>query len=144
MLIVVTPDNTNPNVTDKLQPRFGIGVLNRIRDYLQGLSSPFVNIDVRNPYYELLQVICQVKFKGNLNPGHYISKLNEDLVGYFAPWVLSTELDEQFGNSHYRSKIMAFVEQRDYVDFVTSFSVIKINTEREKLTLFDTAIKINT
>jgi hypothetical protein len=139
MMLVVTPDVTSPFITDKLQPKFGINILVRIRDYLQTLSSPFVKIGVRNPYYELIQVICKVKIKGNLNQGHYIARLNQDLINHLTPWVQNGDSDEQFGGSLFRSKIMAFVNQREYIDFVTSFSIVKINAGPEKYILYDSA-----
>jgi hypothetical protein len=139
VLIVVTPDTNNPNITNLLKPRFGISLLIRMKDYLQKLSSPFVNIEVRNPFYESIRVICQVKFHQKHNAGYYISKLNDDLIAYINPWLSKENIDEQFGNSLYRSKIMSFVNRRDYVEFVTSFSIVKINSKQEYYNLFDTA-----
>lgn len=141
VLIVVTPDTNNPNITNLFKPRFGISLLIRMKDYLQKLSSPFVKVEVRNPFYESIRVICQVKFHQKHNTGFYISKLNDDLIAYINPWLSKENIDEQFGNCLYRSKIMSFVNKRDYVEFVTSFSIVKINSKQEYYNLFDTALE---
>ena len=105
------------------------------------MSSPFVKIEVINPHYERIRVICKVKFKGLLNPKNYISRLNRDLIEYLTPWIGSSELDEQFGNSFYRSKTMSFVSQRSYVEFITSFSIVKTETTTGSFNIIDTANK---
>jgi hypothetical protein len=143
LLVVVSPDITNPYITNKLMPIFGISQLIRMRDFLKKVSSPFVNIEVRNPFYEQIRVICEVKFVNKQNAGHYISKLNDDLVAYLTPWTASDETDEQFGGSQYRSKIRSFVSRRAYVEFVTSFSIVKTTVDQGKIQLFDSARQKN-
>ena len=139
VLLLVIPDISNPFVRNKLRPKLGISILLRVRNYLQGLTSPFVKIEVKNPYYERIRVICKVKFTGNRNTGYYISKLNNDIVDYLTPWRSDSEIEDQFGNRIYRSKIMSFVHKREYVDFVTSFSIVKTNAMHGYFQLFDTA-----
>lgn len=141
ILLLVVPDIQNPLVRNKLRPKLGISLLLRIRDYLQKLSSPFVKIEVRNPYYERVRVICKASFIGSRNSGFYITKLNNDIIDFLTPWVSGADVVEHFGNRLYRSKIMSFVQKRDYVDFVTSFSIVKTNAEQEYFHLVDTARK---
>ena len=110
-----------------------------MKKYLKGLSSPFVEVNVINPSYEKIRVICEVKFTGRLNPNNYIPRLNRELIEYLTPWIYSEELDEQFGSSQYRSKIMTFVNQRSYVEFITAFSIVRTNIEQGAFSLKDTA-----
>ncbi len=49
------------------------------------------------------------------------------------------EVEEEFGKSIYKSEVLAFIQNRSYVDFVTEFSMVRILGEQDNYSLFDTA-----
>ncbi len=101
--------------------------LNSIQRYLEGLSSPFVKVVVTNPHYEEIRVNCQVQFKGYESQSYYEEKLQKEITGYLSSWLSPNELEEEFGKNVYKSDAMAYIQNLDFVYFVTEFSIVKIN-----------------
>jgi len=114
--------------------------LQRIQEFVQGLSSPFVNIEVRNPVYEQIQVRCTVKFSGGINTGGlYLNRLNRAVSDYICPWC-EVGYKARFGWSIRADDIESYIRELDYVDFVTNFSMLHITEEMGgKYSLVDTA-----
>ncbi len=56
VLVVPIPDLQNKNAYDPLRPYTSLGTLNDIKQYLTGKISPHVNLDVRNPRFEEIQL----------------------------------------------------------------------------------------
>ena len=77
-----------------------------------------------------------------LNPvGFYVKQLNEDIILYLQPWLGSSEAEEEFGKVIYQSEVLGYIQQLDYVEFVTEFSIVRIdyNKATDAYSLFDTA-----
>lgn len=125
--IVVVPDVTNERVKDKLYPRLNGYSLMEIRDYLKCKASPFVTIEVTNPYYEPIKVHTKVKFDGERPDGYYLARLNTEILQFLSSWLYSEIKEEEFGISIYKSDVLGFVQNRPYVEFVTEFSLVRIN-----------------
>ncbi|MEN0003507.1 MAG: hypothetical protein AAF798_05165, partial [Bacteroidota bacterium] len=77
--------------------------------------------------------------------GFYRNLLNEELKKFLSPWAFDEGQDIEFGGMIHRSDLMAFVESRPYVDYVTDFFLFHIfPREQEELlplqvpTLFST------
>ena len=115
-----------PNVRSlpSLQPRAGAVLLNRIQDYVDSnISTFFAKIHVIHPLYELIRVDARVAFRSGLDAGYYAVELNQDLQRFLSPWAYEEGEDIVFGGQIYRSEILAFMEGRDYVDYITDFSL---------------------
>jgi len=129
ILIVVVPhmqrdarDNCNQGMVNSAE-------LERIRKYLQGLASPFVQVEVRNPVYERIQVRCSVKFAGEINAGGlYINRLNRAIGDYICPWC-DVGYTARFGWVIRGDEIESYIRELDYVDFITNFSMLHIAEE---------------
>ncbi|MTI89273.1 MAG: hypothetical protein FH748_15060 [Balneolaceae bacterium] len=121
-------------------PMANVSVLRNIKEYVQSLASPFVQVEVRNPYYERVRVVCSVRFAEGLNNGQTIKSLNHDLKQYLSPWFYDYDRDIRFGREINISDISGFIQSKDYVDFVTKLSLLKVSEyEDEKYMLSDTA-----
>ncbi len=125
--IVVVPDVTNDRIKDKLYPRLNGYSLMEIRDYLKCKASPFITIEVTNPYYEPIKVHAKVKFDGKRPDGYYLVQLNTEILQFLSSWLYSEIKEEEFGISIYKSDVLGFVQNRPYVEFVTEFSLVRIN-----------------
>ncbi len=141
--IVVVP-KIDKNAKGYHLPMVNYTVLNSIKEYLEQLSSPFVNIEVRNPIYERVKITAGVRFTKGKNNGTYLKKLNQDIVEFMCPWMLGQEQELDLGGVLVKDVILSFIEKCDYVEFVTKFSAVQVFHEvlqkergREELVGFD-------
>lgn len=139
VLVVVVPRLFREDDAATLTPRFSGGELVRIRDYLQGLASGFVTLDVRNPVYEQVQVRCTLKLVAGLRAGYVVDEVNRALVDYLSPWTPSG-YGTRFGWRIRREDIEGRIREIPEVEFVTRFSMLQITLDnRGRYRLDDTA-----
>ena len=138
VMIVVVPRLRGAAAQD-FMPMANSVELCQIREYLQGLAPAFVNITVRNPLYERIQVRCSVKFSRQAQAGYDVQKLNQAIIEYISPWHAGG-YQTAFGWTIRREDIEAYIHSLDYVDFVTNFSMLHIiKDDQDKHSLADTA-----
>jgi hypothetical protein len=108
------------------EPRVNLSVRDQVNKYLKKLKPPFLKIDVRNPVYEKIKVICTVKFAGDdkTKRGMYIKKLNEDIKRYLCPWLYEQGSDFKIGSGIYMAEMLNFIKKRSYIEYVTGFSIV--------------------
>ena len=126
VMIVVVPDLRNPNAIDPLRPRADIDTLERIRELVARYCGMGVQVHVRNPRFQAINLDFKVRFYPGRPFNFYREVLNRDLVQMMAPWACITEAGSspstmEFGGRVFRSVLLDFVEDREYVDFVTDF-----------------------
>ncbi|MFN8356913.1 MAG: baseplate J/gp47 family protein [Spirosomataceae bacterium] len=119
--IVLIPDVRNANFQNTLQPKLSVGVLTKVTDYLKTKISPFVKLNLQNPVYEEIKLMVSVSFY--VDEGFYETKLNEELTQFFAPWAYRSAQAIGFGGKIVKSAIINFIDERDYVNFVTEVHV---------------------
>ncbi|CAL1517153.1 baseplate J/gp47 family protein [Chitinophaga sp. MM2321] len=124
--LIIISNLRNKNAPDPLQPRTGVNTLTDIRQFISGCVSPFVDIHVENPLYEQVLVDFKVGFHIGLDAGYYGKLLNEDIKKFLSPWAYEEGHDIIFENQIHKSVILAFIEQRPYVDFVNNFCMYHI------------------
>ena len=127
--VAVIPDLSQRSSTRDLEPRVNLSQLQKIEQYLVAVSSPWITIKVVNPAYEYIQVECQVAFKppydGNF--GYYRRQLDQDITRFLAPWISDAGAEISFGGKLYRSSVLNFVENLNYVDYVLDFKIHHYN-----------------
>jgi hypothetical protein len=123
--LAVIPDLANCSTLHDLEPKVNINLLDKIKDYLTSLSSPWVEIKVVNPIYERIQIECRVKFKPpyDMNFGYYSRQLNLAITDFLAPWAGNRDAEIQFGSKLYYSTVLNFIEQQDYVDYIVDLKM---------------------
>ncbi len=125
---------------DPYEPMASNSLLYEIKDFLKARTSPFVNLDVRNPTYERVRVFASVKFNYGKNNGLYLQKLNQDVRDYLCSWLPPFHKGAQLGEAVLRSDLLSFINYLPYVDFVTEFSLVKVGVEKTDVyQLTDTA-----
>lgn len=131
--VIVIPNLLNKNAVDPLEPRASIGELNDIKEFLQTKISPFAaeTIQVLNPLYEKIKVEFKVKFNEGIDYGYYSTVLEEDIIKFLSPWAYGETSELNFGGIVYKSVILNFVEEREYVDFVTDFKMIHVTEDAD-------------
>lgn len=131
--VIVIPNLLNKNAVNPLEPRASVGELNDIKEFLQAKISPFAaeTIQVLNPLYEKIKVEFNVQFNSGIDYGYYSKVLEEDIIKFLSPWAYGETSELNFGGIVYKSVILNFVEEREYVDFVTDFKMIHITEDAD-------------
>lgn len=137
--IVVIPEVKGEGVitNDRFGPVLALSVLEEIEQRIKPMTSPHTRFNVRNPVYEKLVVRCNVRFK--TNDSFYIRQLNTDIKSFLSPWLGGSSKQYRIGEGVQKSTILGFIQQLEYVDFVTAFSVIKIARVKGRFHLYDSA-----
>lgn len=126
--LIVISNVRNINAIDPLKPRTNLNTLNEISSYISRICSENVNLFVMNPTYEEIELDFKVRFNKQ-DIGYYKNQLNNDLKEFLAPWAYDSESDLVFGGKIHKSVILNFVEELEYVDFVTCFQMRLINKD---------------
>lgn len=122
--LVVVPDWRKRPTGNPLQPRMNQNRLNEISAFISGTyASAFAKIQVSNPVYETLLVDCKVSFHKEFDPGYYTVILEEEIKKFLSPWAYEEGQDIVFGGKVHASEILAFIEGREYVDFINDFEL---------------------
>ncbi len=100
--------------------------LEAIREYLIPLASPFIEIEVRNPIFERVKISAGVRFEKGKNNGTFLKKLNQEIMGFMCPWLYGKNRELELGGQMGKDVVLSFIEKRDYVEFVTKFSVVQV------------------
>ncbi|MFA0964169.1 baseplate J/gp47 family protein [Roseivirga sp. BDSF3-8] len=138
VLLVVTP-YTN-QLANPYEPMASSELLYDIKRYLQSAASSHLKLEVRNPHYERIKIMCSVKFAEGYNYGYYLQKLNEEINRYLIGDLNASRRNLQLGGKVNSSDILSFMRTLPYVDFITEFSMIQAAWDLGgKYVLLDTA-----
>ncbi len=131
--VTVVSNLRNQNQINPLKPSTSIGTREAIRDLLISRTSMFANIQVINPSYEEIYVECKIQFGKayQSDSGYYRNILVEDLKRFLSPWAYDDGFDVVFGGKIHMSYILNFIEEREYVDYVTDFFLFQVKDEIE-------------
>lgn len=123
--LAVIRDLSLQPTTNNLEPKVNINLLQEIEMYLSKLCSSWVEIRAVNPQYQRIRVKFQVQFKEpyQANFGYYRRQLERDIIGFLSPWTVDKGAEINFGGKVYRSSILNFVEEQDYVDYLVNFEM---------------------
>lgn len=124
--IIVVSDMINKNAVDPLKPKTSLIVLTEIEEYLEKIKAEHVQLYVKNPLYEEIRVEFNVNFREGIDGGFYQGVLEQEIKSFLSPWAFQNTPDVVFGGRVHQSKILHFVEERPYVDFVTCFKMVHI------------------
>ena len=119
--VVTLPDMRNNAFKNPLKPYTSIGLLTNIKDYLVRLTSPFVKLHVVNPRFEEVQFQFDVVITHPLDKSFYVKQLSLDIEKFLCPWAWDSGKDIEFGGKISKSVVLNFIEERNYVDYVTCF-----------------------
>jgi len=124
LLIVLIP-RLRESASANMQPMVNALILREVREYLKSLASDFVEINVRNPAYEQIQVRCKIRFKKGYRKGFYLSELNQEIISYLSPWSTSG-FEAKFGWRLRCDEIQSYISGLKYVAAVSGLSLVQI------------------
>lgn len=138
LLVVVVPFVGGGGGLQCQRPMLDVLRLKEILRFVEQVSSTFVKVEVRNPLYERIQVRCKAMFADGANPGSHIRTLNREVSEFLCPWIPLGH-QAKFGWTIKREEVEDFIRARNYVKFVTDFSMLQITEdEQDQYTLVDT------
>ncbi|SEM90402.1 baseplate J/gp47 family protein [Nitrosomonas marina] len=116
--------------------------VNEMKRFIQQYVPPFASIHYVNPVYETIQVRCTVKFRDGHASGLHLAKLNEAISDYISPWHDTVGYTKHFGWCIGKNDMQSYIQQLEYIDRVTNFSMLRITPDGDALfDLFDSAAK---
>jgi baseplate J-like protein len=121
--LVTIPDLQFQNLRDPLKPYTSLGLLEEIKAFVRKRLSCFVNLHVRNPRFEEVSVKFKVRLRAGFDETFYVNKLQEEITRFLSPWAFPGGGAPSFGGKIYKSVLINFVEERNYVDYVTDFQL---------------------
>ena len=119
-LVILVPDLTNKNAVNPLQPRVDKNTLDEVAVFLQGHTTNWAQIHVRNPFYETVSISVQLKLKTGFEFNYYQGVVDQKLKEFLSPWVSDTSSDIHFGGKVTKSMVVKFLEELNFVDFIAS------------------------
>ncbi|HJT72401.1 MAG TPA: hypothetical protein VJ720_00250, partial [Chitinophaga sp.] len=108
---------------EKFSPKVSRIILERVSDYLRTRTSVFANVQVINPTYQPVSFSGNIRFREGRDVNYYKKVVEKEVQEYLSPWVNSGSQDIVFGGTLMMSSVLQFIEQRDYVDYVTDFNM---------------------
>lgn len=133
--LVLIPRDIEKTGVAREQPMVNLSTLHKVKDYLSSIISPLVNIEVGNPIYEKVKVICTIMLsaKASIDSGFYLRKLTQDINEFIAPWLFGKQDDVKIGSRIYKSELLLFIRTRPYIDYVTGFSIVHFFNSKDVL-----------
>lgn len=90
---------------------------------MKRLAGDQVIVDVNSPSYQNVRLDFKVKFLRGREPEIHLQLLKRELTAFLSPWAFDAHRPISFGGVVYRSVLLDFVEERDYVDYATDFKM---------------------
>lgn len=119
IMVVVVPKLDNQNAVNPLQPKVSGNTLSKIKQHLLARGPIQAEHHVVNPTYQQVQMSLQVKFKAGYEFNYYSNALKQALIRYLSPWAYGDGDDIEFGGKLYKSVLLDFIEELEYVDYLT-------------------------
>ncbi len=137
--LVVIPDIVNNNAFDIYQPRLSTAKRNEIQEYINELNTFFVTAEIINPDYEEIEITCKVKFHKGYDENYYTGQLEEAIKEYLSPWAFEETNSINFGITFHRSKIIQYLDQLEYVDFLED---VLVKHRKNSLSVYEEKVNV--
>ncbi|MES2004841.1 MAG: hypothetical protein V4450_10000 [Bacteroidota bacterium] len=136
ILVVVILNQQNKQLSMQEYPKVDLSGLFSIKQYLSGIVSPYTTVEVVNPVYEKIKIVCSVVFsseteahavrqsKTKESQGILLQKLNRDIKQWLSPWLYNPGENINTEGKIYLSEVLNFIKRCPYVSYVTGFSVL--------------------
>ncbi len=129
VLIITIPRLRKDSQLNPLKPYTHQRTLTHIERFLQKRCSGFVTIKAVQPQFEEMRLRFRVRFRPEYRDfAFYREKLRKEITGFLTPWLNTQNTDVRFGGIMHKSTIIDFIEEREYVDYLSHVELfVKIN-----------------
>lgn len=146
--IILIPKENDSGQFISNEPKVNLSTLFKVKQFLQPFLSPFIRVEVGNPVYEKVKVVCTVQFieARGFDQGFYIQELNKDIRKYLCPWLYESTSSLSIGTSIYLADILNYIKGLPYISGATGFSLVHffkvrdIRTGEHNSKILDTAV----
>jgi hypothetical protein len=121
--IITIPNLKYPDLRNPLKPYTGLGLLERVEEFLIKRLSCFSKPHVKNPQFEDVRVSFKVRFYDGVDETFHEKKLRQDITRFLSPWAYPGGKPPSFGGKVYKSVLENFVEEQPYVDYILDFQL---------------------
>jgi len=119
VVVVTVPWTMDRPHLNPLRPYTDQATLKKARELLAPRISSFVRLEVANPKFEEVQVKFKVAFLDGIDDiAFYLGEIEQEVIGYLAPWSTGGGEDITFGGKLRKSSVIDFVEELPYVDYL--------------------------
>jgi hypothetical protein len=125
VILAAIPDLNKLKAGQSFEPKVPVSILEKIEAFIRKRTSPFVRFKAANPRYEKINFCLRLQLVKGVDKNYYREKLKQDLREFMAPWAVGEYDKLTFGQCVYRSDIIRFLENRDYVDFISDLRMGK-------------------
>lgn len=136
--LAVIPRIDDYPADEKFNPKVSRITLENVTKYLSTRTTVFAHVQVINPVYQPVSFKGNIHLKAGKDENYYLKKLLKEVQAYLSPWINTGSQDIVFGGTMMMSSVLQFIEQRDYVDYVTDFSMFGLNGPPVKAITADT------
>lgn len=141
--LVVIPNIIQKNVYNSYKPRISKAQRNEIKAFINKLNTLHVTAEVINPIYKEVRVILKAKFYDGYDANFYTTQLQKDIAKLLSPWAFEETAILDFGLTLHESRVIHYIEQLDYVDYITDFELQQESGKNEQgETLYSKARKV--
>lgn len=130
--LIVISNLRNQNAVNLLKPTTSLATLQAIDRFIEEVKNPFTEVHVKNPDFEEVQVEFNVKLIEGKDKGFYQTQLNKDIKKHLSPWAYQEGVDITFEGVIHKSEIINFIEELDYVDYVTCFKMYHFDIDDDR------------
>ena len=117
---------------DPLQPKVDANTISRIADFVGRRTGMQVQVKVKNPSYQKIQLDFKVKFRTGNEFNYYSEQLKKQLIEFLSPWAFA-DRDISFGGKIYKSVVLDFIEDLAPVDYITDFKMYTYTEDPNKV-----------
>ena len=121
--LAVIPQIDNYPADERFSPKVSRIILERVSEYLRTRTSVFAKVQVINPVYQPISFKGNIRLRAGRDANFYQKKLNSEVLAYLSPWINSGAQNIVFGGTLMMSSVLQFIENREYVDYVTDFTM---------------------
>ncbi|WP_448699243.1 baseplate J/gp47 family protein [Mucilaginibacter sp. AW1-3] len=128
--VVLIPREQTNSLFLSDEPKVNLSVRYQVKKFLEQAIPSFVKLDVENPVYEKIKVVCTVKFADDSLPdtGMYVRRLIDDIKRYLCPWLYDEGSKFKIGSDIYIGEMLNYIKKRPYIKYITGFSLVHFYT----------------
>ncbi|MBS1530508.1 MAG: hypothetical protein JSU01_09385 [Bacteroidetes bacterium] len=117
------------------EPKVDLSVRYDVKMFLETVVQSFLKIEIENPVYERIKVICEVKFRNDsgTDTGMLAGKLAADIKRYLCPWLYVEGSDFKIGSGIYMSEMLNFIKKQPYIKQVKNFSLVHFFSDTDDM-----------